>query len=83
MVGKEVVSTAANVSAGAETAKVAPIVGAFAIGGLTPFEWAYTLAAVYSALLIVHLVMGKWVIPLIRFIRTRHLGKSEAPEGSN
>lgn len=83
MVGKEVVSTAASLSANAEAAKVAPIVGAFAIGGLTPFEWAYTFAAIYSALLGVHFVMGKWVIPLARFIRSRRQAKAEAPGGTN
>lgn len=80
--GKEVVSTAAGLSAGAETAKAAPLVGAFAIGGLTPFEWAYTLAAFYSALLAVHFVMSKWVIPLVRYVRTRRQAKAEAPGGA-
>lgn len=79
MVGKEVV-TAANVSAGTETLKAAPILAAFTVGGLTPFEWAYTLAAVYSGLLILHLVIGKWVIPLVRFVRARRQGKGGAVE---
>lgn len=67
MVGKEVVTVSAN----AEMAKVAPVLGAFAYGGLTLSDWAYVLAAFCSLLLIVHFLMTKWIIPLARLIRGR------------
>lgn len=78
MVGKDVVSTVAvaNVSAGAEAAKLAPLAAAFTIGGLTPFDWAYILAAAYSVILILHFVVGKWILPLWRMFRGRHAARS-------
>lgn len=78
MVGKDVVSTVAvaNVSLGAEATKLAPLAAAFTIGGLTPFDWAYTLAAAYSVILIVHFVASKWLLPLIRFVRGRRAARA-------
>jgi len=67
--GKEVVTTAANVSLGTEAAKAAPFAAAFMVGGLTAMEWAYILAAAYSGLLIIHFVGSKWLLPLVRLIR--------------
>ena len=72
--GKEVVATTANLSLGTEAAKAAPFAAAFAVGGLTPMEWAYVLAAVYSGLLIIHFVGSKWLIPLWRLARGRRAG---------
>lgn len=79
MVVKEVV-TVANVSVGTETLKAAPIAIAFTVGGLTPFDLAYTLAAIYSGLLILHLVTSKWLIPLVGFIKARRAIKGGAAE---
>jgi len=69
--GREVVTTAANVSIGTEVAKAAPFAASVVIGGLTAMEWAYVLAAAYSGLLIVHFVGSKWLFPLWRFIKAR------------
>jgi hypothetical protein len=77
MVGKDVVSTVAvaNVSAGAEAAKLAPLAAAFTVGGLTPFDLAYILAAAYSVILILHFVVGKWIVPLWRMLRSRRAAR--------
>lgn len=78
MVGKDVVSTVAvaNVSAGAEAAKLAPLAAAFTIGGLTPFDWAYILAAAYSVILILHFVVGKWILPVWRMLRGKRAARA-------
>lgn len=83
MVGKDVVSTVAvaNVSAGAEAVKLAPLAAAFTVGGLTPYDWAFTLAAMYSAILIVHFVGSKWLLPLWRFMRGKRAERSAAEVG--
>lgn len=65
--GKEVLTGAAGISLGSETAKAAPFVTGVVVGGLTAAEWAYVLAAGYSGLLIIHFVMSKWLLPVIRF----------------
>lgn len=72
--GKEVVTTAANVSLGTEVAKATPFAAAFMVGGLTAMEWAYLLAAAYSGLLIIHFVGSKWLLPLWRISRGRRAG---------
>jgi hypothetical protein len=69
--GKEVVTTAAGFSLGAETAKAAPVAAAVVIGGITAVDWAYLFAAGYSILLSIHFVMSKWVIPLFRYVRAQ------------
>lgn len=83
MVGKDVVSTVAvaNVSAGAEAVKFAPLAAAFTIGGLTPFDFAYTMAGAYSVILILHLVVSKWLMPLIRFVRAKRAARGAAGGG--
>lgn len=83
MVGKEVVSTVAvaNVSAGAEAAKLAPLAAAFTIGGLTPFDLAYILAGIYSVILILHFVVGKWILPVWRMLRDRRAARASAEPG--
>lgn len=83
MVGKEVVSTVAvaNVSAGAEVAKLAPLAAAFTIGGLTPFDLAYILAGIYSVILILHFVVGKWILPLWRILRDKRAARDAAGAG--
>lgn len=75
--GKEVVTTAANVSLGTEVAKATPFAAAFAVGGLTAMEWAYVLAAAYSGLLIIHFVGSKWLLPLWRLLKGRRAGGAE------
>jgi hypothetical protein len=80
MVGKEV-AAAVNVSAGAEVAKLAPLAAAFTIGGLTPFDLAYILAACYSVILILHFVVGKWLLPLIRLVRGKRAARISAEAG--
>ena len=83
MVGKEVVSTVAvaNVSAGAEVAKLAPLAAAFTIGGLTPFDLAYILAGIYSVILILHFVVGKWILPLCRMLRDKRAARDASGAG--
>jgi hypothetical protein len=83
MVGKEVVSTVAvaNVSAGAEVAKLAPLAAAFTIGGLTPFDLAYILAGIYSVILILHFVVGKWILPLWRMLRDKRAARDASGAG--
>jgi len=72
--GREVVTTAANVSLGTEAAKAAPFAAGVVVGGLTAMEWAYVLAAAYSGLLIVHFVASKWILPLCKLIKERRAG---------
>lgn len=78
--GKEVVTTAANVSLGTEATKAVPLAAGFMIGGLTALDWAYVLAAAYSGLLIVHFVMSKWVLPLARYVKERRRASRVAAE---
>jgi hypothetical protein len=54
-----------------EGAKLLPPVSAWAFYGLTLEKWVLVLPALYYLVLLVDLVARRWLVPLVRSLRSR------------
>lgn len=54
-----------------EGAKLVPPVGALAFYGLTLEKWVLVLPAIYYLALLLDLVVRRWLLPLVRHVRSR------------
>ncbi|NPZ19529.1 hypothetical protein DZ956_022400 [Pseudomonas aeruginosa] len=54
-----------------EGAKLIPGATGFAIYGVTLQTWALLIPVIYYLVLLVDLVARRWIVPLIKFLRTR------------
>lgn len=54
-----------------EAAKAAPLGASLALWGVTLQEWTLVFGCLYAAGLFADLVVRRWLIPLVRHLRTR------------
>jgi len=61
-----------------EAAKAAPFAGTLIVYGLTLQQWTLLFGCLYAMGLLVDLVVRRWLIPLVRLVRSER----KAAEGS-